>query len=169
MTNSSDRYVYKPGSEEDPLADYRKTMERRFWIGMKHGKNTREFFEEVAAQGLSMEGDEEKIQELAEAETRSAAAETKDGLTTHVGPDGKGGMEATITFTRVSKEKGINAAIKSLGDRTGDDPADISNDFKKALRERDLGLDDDVRLQIASALAEGDDIVVGVDQAGGPN
>lgn len=137
-------------------------MERRFWLEMKHGKETPQFFQAVKEEGLSIEGDEKKIQELAGAEAKSPSVEAKGHLTTHVGPDSEGGMEATITFTRAGKEEGINAAIKSLGDRTGDDPAAISSDLKKALRKRDLGLDDDVRMQIASALAAGDDIVVGV-------
>lgn len=144
------------------MADFRKKMERRFWIGMKHGENTPEFFAAVQEQGLSMEGDEEKIRNLAELEAK-ADTPTSGRLTTEVGPAGRGGMEATISFTRVSKEEGINAAIKSLGDRTGDDPEAISTDLRRALRDRDLGLDDDVRLGISAALAEGDEVIVGVD------
>lgn len=135
-------------------------MKRRFFIGMKHGKDTAEFFEAVEKEGLTMEGDEEKILKLAEA--NSSSSDTHH-VVTRVGSDGQGGMEATISFdSRAHKEDGINAAIKSLGDRTADDPKHISEDLKKALRERDLGLDEALRMQIATSLAEGEEVVIGV-------
>ena len=132
------------------------------WIAMKHGENTREFFDEVERQGLSIEDDAKKIRKLAEAIDSTPSAEAHH-IVTRVGSDGNGGMEASISFdSRVHKEKGINAAIKSLGDRTGDDPKAISADLKKALRERDLGLDEDLRMNIAANLAEGEAVIIGV-------
>lgn len=144
-------------------------MERRGLFAFIHGQDTPEFFEAIAAEGLSREGDEEKIRKLAEAKARRDAQEASSRLSTHVGSDGQGGMEVTISISRKSKEDGINAAIKSLGDRAGDDPATISSDLKKALRERDLRLDDDVRLGISCALTEGDEITVGINPTGGSN
>jgi hypothetical protein len=144
------------------MAEFRRKMRRRFFIELKHGKDTAEFFEAVEKEGLTMEGDEEKILKLAEAKANSSSSETHH-LVTRVGSDGRGGMEATISFdSRAHKEAGINAAIKSLGDRTDDDPKQISADLKKALRERDLGLEEDLRMQIATSLAKGDEVVIGV-------
>ena len=69
----------------------------------------------------------------------------------------------TIEFdSRKNKQDGINAAVASLGHRKGDDHKAISEDLKKALRERDLGLDDPVRDQVASLLADGEEVQVGV-------
>lgn len=159
---NNDPYANLQLPENPWLSEFRRKMERRFWIAMKHGKDTPEFFEAVKQEGLSIEGDEKKIQKLAESKASIAAEGPSGRFATHVGPDGKGGVEATISFTRESKEDGINAAIKSLGDRTGDDPAAISKDFKKALRARDLGLDDDVRMDISSLLSKGEEVEVGV-------
>lgn len=144
------------------MADFRKKMERRMWIGMKHGQDTLEFFDAVQQEGLLMDGDEEKMRKLTEARDSTSNTDAHH-VVTRVGSDGRGGMEATISFdSRAHKEDGINAAIKSLGDRTDDDPVDISEDLKKALRERDLGLDDELRMNIAANLAEGEEVIIGV-------
>jgi hypothetical protein len=137
-------------------------MKRRFFIELKHGKDTAEFFEAVEKEGLTIEEDEKKILKLAEAKANSSSSDTHH-VVTRVESDGQGGMEATISFdSRAHKEAGINAAIKSLGDRTDDDPKHISEDLKKALRERDLGLEEALRMQIATSLAEGEEVVIGV-------
>jgi hypothetical protein len=144
------------------MADYRAKMEARMWIAMDHGEGTREFFDEVERQGLSIEDDAKKIRKLAEASGNTPSADANH-IVTRVGSDGQGGMEATISFdSRAHKEMGINAAIKSLGDRTGDDPKAISADLKKALRERDLGLDEDLLMNIAANLAEREEVLIGV-------
>jgi hypothetical protein len=152
--------MYGNPNDTPAMATYRAKMERRFWIAMRHGEDTPEFFEAVQQEGMSIEDDAEKLRKLAEVSTSSV---DKEHFITHVGPDGEGGMEATISFdARAHKEKGINVAIKSLGDRTGDDPESISQDLKTALREQDLGLDDELRMNIATSLAEGDEIEIGV-------
>lgn len=148
---------------QDPFADLKRTLRRRLFIAMKHGEDTPAFFEEVRKEGLSLDGDEEKIRKLEDA---SHGSRTSDQIpvTTHVGSDGAGGIQATISVdVRAQKERGINAAIASLGDRTGDDIEDISRDLKKALRARDLGLDQDVLDNISALLADGEEVQIGID------
>lgn len=146
---------------EDPFADFRKTLRRKTWIAMKHGHNTREYFEEVRRQGLFDQEEEKNFAKLAESES---AESPRQHIAAAVTPKGAGGMAVSIGFNSGAyKQDGINAAIKSLGDRTGDDLKTISADLKRALRERDLRLDKDIRLQIAATLAEGKEVVVGVD------
>lgn len=136
-----------------------KDVSRRAFLAWAHGEDSLSYYEALRKEGLM-----EDKHEVAYAVLKERQAGQGSIVTGSMQPGAEGGIEMHISIdSRAYKEKMINEAIKSLGDREGDDPQDIAADLKTALRARDHGLPDDNLIQIAELLAEGEDVVVGVD------
>lgn len=135
-----------------------KDVSQRAFLAWIHGKDSVAYYEALRKEGLM-----EDEHEAAYAALKERQAGQGSMITSSMRPSAEGGVEMLISFdSRAVKEKMINEAIKSLGDREGDDPQDIAADLKTALRARDHGLPDDHLIQIAELLAEGEDVIVTV-------
>ncbi|WP_181364985.1 hypothetical protein [Arthrobacter sp. HMWF013] len=75
----------------------------------------------------------------------------------HDGPSA-GAIEYRICLA--APEEGINAAVTSLGDRTGDDEEEITADLQAALHKHLVGLDLEHIRSIAVELTLGEEVVV---------
>ena len=136
-----------------------KDVSRRAFLAWAHGKDSLGYYEALRKEGLM-----EDEHEAAYTALKERQADQGSIVTSSKRPSAEGGVEMHISLdSRAYKERMINEAIKSLGDRNGDDPQDIAADLKTALRARDHGLPDDYLIQIAELLAEGEDVIVGVD------
>lgn len=135
-----------------------KDVSRRAFLAWAHGKDSPGYYEALRKEGLMEDEHEAAYTRLKERQAGQGSI-----VTSSMQPTAEGGVEMHISFdSRAYKEKMINEAIKSLGDREGDDPQDIAADLKTALRARDHGLQDDHLIQIAELLAEGEEVTVGV-------
>lgn len=135
-----------------------KDVSRRAFLAWAHGKDSPGYYEALRKEGLM-----EAEHEAAYATLKERRAGQSSLVTSTMRPSAEGGVEMVISFdSKAHKEKMINEAIKSLGDRESDDPQDIAADLKTALRARDHGLPDDHLIQIAKLLAAGEEVIVTV-------
>lgn len=136
--------------------EWRKFMEKRGFVAWAVGEGHPGYFRALRERGLFTDEDARKEQNM--------LAKEQKYLTTDVAPDGEGGVSVSIELNVPKhKEAMINAAIKSLGDRSGDDVDSISADLDAAIKERGYQVDAPIVADMAALLAAGEDVVVGVD------
>lgn len=143
--------------------EWRKFMERRAIVAFALGEGHPEYFQALRERDLFTDKDALEEQEMLAAEQEHLTA-GQEYLTTDMVPDGEGGVAFSIGLNVPKhKEAAINAAIKSLGDRSGDDVGSISADLSAALKERGYWIEAPYIADMAASLAAGEDLIVGVD------
>jgi hypothetical protein len=133
----------------------RRRLEQRTLVAFALGTGNPEYFQALRDRDLFTDTDAREEQEM---------LATQVQLTADVGRDGEGGVAVSIGVDGPKhKEAMINAAIKSLGDRAGDDLKSISTDLVAALKERGYWLEAPTIADLAALIATGEGVVVGVD------